>query len=177
MTTSEFLILALLAEEPRHGYEIERVIEKRELRQGIRVGFSSIYAILKQLEQAGFIEGQMELPAGKGPARKVYRLSPSGHQALRVGTLAALSAPSPSDDSFLLALSNLPGIPNKDALDALRTYRVALSEQIQGLREQWETAQSRLPYHLDASFDRRVQLLEAEFNWTTNFIDLLKAKS
>ena len=176
MTTSELLILALLAEEPRHGYEIERVIEERGLRQGIRVGFSSIYSILKQLEKAGFIEGQMELPDGKGPARKVYRLSPSGHQALREGTLAALSAPSLTDDSFSLALNNLPGIPNKDALEALRTYRVALSEQIQGLRTQWETAQSRLPYHLDASFDRRVQLLEAEFNWTSNFIDLLKAK-
>lgn len=177
MTTSELLILALLAEEPRHGYEIERVIEERGLRQGIRVGFSSIYSILKQLEKAGFVEGQMEAPAGKGPARKVFRLSPSGQQALREGTLAALSAPSPPNDSFSLALSNLPGIPIEDALEALRTYRVALSEQIQELRSRWESAQSRLPYHLDASFARRVQLLDAEFNWVTGFIDLLKAQT
>ena len=177
MTTSELLILGLLAEEPRHGYEIERVIEERGLRQGIRVGFSSIYSILKQLEKASFVEGQMEASAGKGPARKVYRLSPSGHRALRKRTLSALSAPSPPDDSFSLALSNLPGIPIEDALEALRAYRVALSEQIQELRSRWETTQSRLPYHLDASFARRVQLLEAEFNWLTNFIDLLKARS
>lgn len=119
----------------------------------------------------------METSAGKGPARKVYRLSPSGHQALREGTLSALSAPSPPDDSFSLALSNLPGIPIEDALEALRAYRVALSEQIQELRSRWETAQSRLPYHLDASFARRVQLLEAEFEWVTDFINLLKARS
>lgn len=177
MTTSELLILALLAEQPRHGYEIERVIEDRGLRQGIRVGFSSIYSILKQLDKARFVEGQMEAPAGKGPARKVFRLTPSGHQALREGTLAALTAPSPPDDAFSLALGNLPGIPNNDALEALRAYRVALSEQIQELRSRRESAQSRLPYHLDASFDRRIQLLEAEFNWVTNFIDLLKTRA
>ncbi|MCY7144283.1 PadR family transcriptional regulator, partial [Streptococcus gordonii] len=42
---TEELILGLLAEQPRHGYQIEKLIEDREMRRWTEVGFSSIYYV------------------------------------------------------------------------------------------------------------------------------------
>ena len=77
MTNAELAILSLVAEEPRHGYEIERVIEERGMREWTEVGFSSIYYLLKKLEQKGLVEGRLA-EAARGPARKVYQVTPAG---------------------------------------------------------------------------------------------------
>ena len=75
MTNAELAILSLVAEQPRHGYEIEQVIEARGMREWTEVGFSSIYYLLKKLERRGLVEGHLEA-AERGPARKIYRLTP-----------------------------------------------------------------------------------------------------
>ena len=53
MTNAELAILSLVAEEPRHGYDIEQVIEARGMRDWTEIGFSSIYYLLKKLEKSG----------------------------------------------------------------------------------------------------------------------------
>ena len=52
MTNAELAILSLVVEQPRHGYEIERVIGERGMREWTEVGFSTIYSLLKKLEGA-----------------------------------------------------------------------------------------------------------------------------
>ena len=52
MTNAELAILSLIGESPRHGYEIEQVIEARGMREWTEIGFSSIYYLLKKLEKA-----------------------------------------------------------------------------------------------------------------------------
>ena len=39
MTHAEFAILSLIAEAPRHGYEIEQTIEQRGMRDWTEIGF------------------------------------------------------------------------------------------------------------------------------------------
>ncbi|HIP96867.1 MAG TPA: hypothetical protein EYH32_06595 [Anaerolineae bacterium] len=53
MTNAELAILSLIAEQPRHGYEIEQVIEERRMREWTEIGFTSIYYLLKKLERGG----------------------------------------------------------------------------------------------------------------------------
>ena len=43
MTNAELAILSLIAEQPRHGYQIDQVIQERGMREWTEVGFSSIY--------------------------------------------------------------------------------------------------------------------------------------
>ena len=66
MTNAELAILSLVAEQPRHGYEIEQVIEARGMRDWTEVGFSSIYYLLNKLEKAGLVESRLQQPEGKG---------------------------------------------------------------------------------------------------------------
>src|SRR5512136_2048113 len=110
MTNAELAILTLLAEQPRHGYEIEQVIEERGMREWTELGFSSIYYLLKKLERDGLIESRLE-EAQRGPARKVYHLTPAGGEALQRGIIEALSAPQRFYPPVLLGLSSLPAIP------------------------------------------------------------------
>jgi len=66
MTNAELAILGLVAEAPRHGYEIEQLIENRGMRNWTEVGFSSIYYILNKLEQRSLIRSHREPAAGRG---------------------------------------------------------------------------------------------------------------
>lgn len=176
MTNAELAILSLIAEQPRHGYEIETVIEERGMRDWTEVGFSSIYYLLRKFEKAGLIEGHMELAHGQGPARKVYRLTPKGHGAWREATIEALSMPIPYYSQFRIGLSNLSGISTTEALDAIRQYREALSARREHVRERWTAQQSRLPYHVDALFDLSMTLLDAELSWVSSFIHQLEQR-
>jgi PadR family transcriptional regulator PadR len=74
------LILGVLNTSQMHGYEIsKRINEGAE--QAIRVKEAQLYPILHRLENDGKIEAEW-LPQEGKPARKVYRLTEAGRQAL-----------------------------------------------------------------------------------------------
>ena len=168
MTNAELAILSLVAEQSRHGYEIEQVIEERGMREWTEVGFSSIYYLLKKLERDGMIEGQLE-EAGRGPARRVYRATPAGCQALHAGMLDALTVPQRSYPPLQLGLAGLPGLSQVEALAALSSYRDALAARLAGVQANWEGKQP-LPYFVDAMFDYSVTMIRAEMTWIERLI-------
>ena len=172
MTNAELAILSLIAEQPRHGYEIEQVIEERGMREWTEIGFSSIYYLLKKLKRDGLIEGQLE-EAERGPARKVYRTTPAGRESLRAGVLDALSVPRRCYLPLQLGLANLPGISPAEALAALRQYRDSLASRLEHVQARWES-QRPLPYFIDAMFDHSVTMIRAELEWITQFISQLE---
>jgi transcriptional regulator len=76
---AELLILALLDEKARHGYEIGKLIAERS--EGIvRFHVASLYPLLYRLERRGWVKGDWE-PAG-GRRRRFYRLTPTGRKTL-----------------------------------------------------------------------------------------------
>jgi PadR family transcriptional regulator len=78
--STELLILALLEERPRHGYEIGRLIEERS--DGtINFHIASLYPTLYRLEDKGFIEGKWVEQAGQR-RKRYYRLRSAGRKAL-----------------------------------------------------------------------------------------------
>ena len=74
------LVLALLEDRQRHGYEIAKVIETRS---GGAITFqaASLYPILYRLEKRGLIEGRWVEEAGKR-RRRFYRLTAAGRDVL-----------------------------------------------------------------------------------------------
>jgi DNA-binding PadR family transcriptional regulator len=174
MTNAELAILSLIAEKPRHGYEIEQVIEQREMRNWTEVGFSSIYYLLKKLEEKGAVRGEIEPSRGQGPARRVYSLTPAGYDAYNRATIDALSAPSPPQSAFLLGLSNLMSIPTEEAIQALRQYKRKMTLRAEHLRARWTRQEYRLPYHIHALFDLSMTLIDAELSWVTSFLHQLE---
>ena len=79
---AEVLILSLLEQRPRHGYEIAKLIEKRS--EGVlEFHVASLYPMLYRLERRGWIEGKWLEKAGQR-RRRFYKLTTAGRRALPV---------------------------------------------------------------------------------------------
>jgi transcriptional regulator len=76
----ELLILALIEDRPRHGYEIARLIEQRS-DGALSFHVASLYPTLYRLEDKGLIEGRWVEKAGQR-RRRYYRITPSGRRML-----------------------------------------------------------------------------------------------
>jgi transcriptional regulator len=79
--SAELLILALLEDGPRHGYEMGKLIETQSL-GSIRFQIASLYPMLYRLEKRGIIEGRWVEKAGQR-RRRFYRLTAEGRRVLR----------------------------------------------------------------------------------------------
>jgi PadR family transcriptional regulator PadR len=78
--SAELLILALVEERDRHGYEIAKLIEQRS--QGaISFHVASLYPTLYRLERRGLLTGRWVERAGTR-RRRCYRLTPAGQTFL-----------------------------------------------------------------------------------------------
>lgn len=78
--SAELLILSLVQDRPRHGYEIGQLIE---LRSGglLRFNVASLYPLLYRLEKRGWIRGRWVEKAGQR-RRRYYRLTAAGRKML-----------------------------------------------------------------------------------------------
>ena len=175
MTNAELAVLGLIAERPRHGYELEGVIQERGMREWTEVGFSSIYYLLKKLEQEGLIRGRTGRKTGRGPARKVYEMTAEGREAWRDAVRRALSTPEPWRRPFLLGLANATGLPVGEVLESLRAYRDGLAARREHVRGQAEQ-QRPLPKHVEALFDYSLAMIRAEWEWVSGYVKQLEAK-
>src|SRR2546427_12299907 len=78
--SAEMLILALVEDRPRHGYEIAKLIEQRS--EGVlQFHVASLYPMLYRLETRGWIQGRWVEKAGQR-RRRFYRLTPEGRKIL-----------------------------------------------------------------------------------------------
>ena len=95
--SAETLILAILEEGPRHGYDLAKRIEERS---GGRLTFhvASLYTNLYRLERDALIVGRWVEKAGQR-RRRFYRLTPAGR--------AELAARRRSWRDFVTAIENV----------------------------------------------------------------------
>jgi len=172
LTDSELLVLGLVAEMPRHGYQLEQVIEQRGMRQWSPIGFSSIYFVLGKLEKKSLVRGNVQRTAN---ARKTYRLTRAGRTALVQHTLAALTTVRPAYPAVMLGMLHWPVVDRHQALTALGTRQRAVEEELKRLGEV-QLAQQPLPDHADAMFDFSIGQLRAEAEWIAETLAYMEAK-
>jgi PadR family transcriptional regulator, regulatory protein PadR len=79
-SSAALLVLALLDEAPRHGYEIGKLIETRS-DGAIKFQMASLYPLLYRLERRGWIEGRW-IVKPPGRRRRQYRISAEGRRML-----------------------------------------------------------------------------------------------
>lgn len=98
--SAELLVLSLLEDESRHGYDISRLIQIRSGGE-LRFHVTSLYPLLHRLEKDGWIEGKwVEKPEQR--RRRYYSLTPLGRKILR--------SKQESWKSFVAAISRVTGI-------------------------------------------------------------------
>ena len=78
--SADLLVLALIEDRPRHGYEIARLIGERS-DGAINYHVASLYPTLYRLDNLGLIEGRWVEKVGQR-RRRYYRLTPAGRRML-----------------------------------------------------------------------------------------------
>ena len=98
--SAEFLILSLLEHEPRHGYELSKLIES--LSKGVLTfHVASLYPLLYRMEERGWIAGRWAERAGER-RRRYYAITDAGRDALE--------AQRSSWDEFVAAIGSIVGV-------------------------------------------------------------------
>jgi transcriptional regulator len=79
-TSAEIIVLALLDERSRHGYELAKLIESRS--QGkLEFHVASLYPMLYRMEGRGWVEGRwVERPNER--RKRYYRITSQGRKIL-----------------------------------------------------------------------------------------------
>ena len=162
LTASEVIVLGLVIERPRHGYDLEQVIEQRGVRQWADIGFSSIYYLLAKLETRGLVSVP-EAPAA-AKSRRVFHATAAGKDAAGRHALALIEELRPVPYPFLVGLANLPLLSEQEYARALRTRLVQVEARIAAVRQ---ARQAQAPLALPARevFSYSLSLLEAEGSW------------
>jgi PadR family transcriptional regulator PadR len=97
------VLLHLLAEQESYGYEVAQRLQAAGFADVLE---GTVYPALTRLEREGRLATRL-VPSPSGPARKYYRLTPAGREALAdatalwarhvAGVEAVLSRPLPAD--------------------------------------------------------------------------------
>ena len=172
LTDSELLVLGLVAEMPRHGYELEQVIEERGMREWTQIGFSSIYFVLGKLEKKGLIKA--EIPATV-KSKKSYKMTREGKKTLINQTLSALTTVRPTYSSLLMGMIHWSVLTRDQALKALQARKEAVSEELKRL-EDIHFDQQPLPDYVDTMFEFSIGQLLAEAEWIAKTLDYMRTK-
>jgi len=98
--SAEFLVLSLLDAEPRHGYELQKLIESRS-KGVLTFHVATLYPLLYRMEERGWIVGRWVEKASER-RRRFYRLTPAG--------LAALATQRQSWKAFVSAINRVAGV-------------------------------------------------------------------
>lgn len=75
----DICLMSIIEEEESYGYEMVKKLDDRGLSLASE---GSIYPILSRLQKQGMIEGYL-VQSPEGPARKYYRMSERGREALQ----------------------------------------------------------------------------------------------
>ena len=78
--SADLIILALLDAEPRHGYDLSKLIHARSKGQ-LTFHIDSLYPMLYRLEERGWIKGAWVEKADER-RRRYYRITARGRQVL-----------------------------------------------------------------------------------------------
>jgi PadR family transcriptional regulator PadR len=79
--SAELLVLSLLEDQPRHGYDISKLIQTRS-GGAIRFHVTSLYPLLYRLEERGLVLGRW-VEKAEQRRRRYYSLTPEGRKVLR----------------------------------------------------------------------------------------------
>src|ERR1700744_1434706 len=125
------VLLAMLAKEPSHGYELRARLRQALGPLGEAMNAGQIYVTLTRLEKAGLIASEQAAGLPDRPDRKVYALTPDGQQRV-AGWLADLSWPNQAE--FHLKLVAAAAARLADPLTIVDAQRRAILRRLAGAR-------------------------------------------
>jgi DNA-binding PadR family transcriptional regulator len=174
LSNAETAILGLLSEEPMHPYRVEQEVKYRDMRFWTELSMSSIYKLLRKLENSGLVSSKKEIST-ENRVQKTYMLTPGGSDALGKKIESLISKTEHIRWQVDIGIYNCDLLSRKKTRKALSSYRADLKEKIAGYRNLLKFLKSiKCPPHRFELAKRPIHLLKAEIEWVDSFMETLK---
>ena len=129
----DILMLRVLADGERHGYEIKKRVER--ILGGRSINNNVLYPALRRFEEQGAIR-RVAAQADPGrPPRHVYRLTDSGHDLLQAMIRDADPALIADDNEFQTRVAFFGDLDADDRLKIISVRREIVEAQLTNLAE------------------------------------------
>jgi DNA-binding PadR family transcriptional regulator len=134
-------LLALLAKEPAHGYELKLALEQTFGAAYPSPNIGQIYVTLKRLEADGLVRGE-DVAQDSRPNKKVYDLTPAGRDAVVAWVDEPVEGLRVRDDFFIkLVLAPRAGLA--DRMELINRQRRHYYAQLRALADLQDATDSR----------------------------------
>lgn len=132
-------LLALLAKEPAHGYELKQALEQTFGNAYPSPNIGQIYVTLSRLEKDGLVRA-VDVEQSNRPNKKVYYLTAKGREVLTQWVDEPTEGPRVRDEFFMkLVLAPLTGIADRMALiNRQRRHYLSLMADLNDLMSRTE---------------------------------------
>lgn len=167
--TLALAVLAFVAEQPRHPYEIARLLRQRGKDHSIRINYGSLYTVVRNLEKHGFVEAVGTEREGRRPERTVYGVTETGRAELRTWLSQLLRTPEKEYPQFEAALSLLPVLPPEEVEGLLAERQQTLDAQVSAIAADLSRHGEVLPRLFLVETEYQLALLRAEAGWLRAF--------
>ena len=169
----EAVVLGIICERPTYGYKIEATIQDRNIRLWTDIAFSSIYYVLRRLEEQGYVESIKDELDRR--IRKIYKATPAGEEELASKLGDALSTLEKQQSAFNLGVGFIGRLGLEQSLQHIKRRRVAIRERLDSYREALERIEARgWPFYIKGLYTRPIAILKAEDTWLREFIEEIK---
>jgi len=157
---TEFIVLGLISEEPSHAYKLDEKIEERGMRDWTSIGKSSIYRVIKELEEEGLTEKWIEEVDNR--VIKVYQITNKGSKILKNHVYNVLkSFYGKNDEEFYVAFSMLPILNKSEQIEALSHSIKKIKTHIKELETMLEE-NSEMPLNVTGLFIHPIEVLKTD---------------
>lgn len=157
-------ILGLLAQKPRHGYELHAVFSAVVGDENWEVKPAQIYTTLNRLEEAGLVVTTSDLGEGDEPERRVYAVTEDGQAALQEW-FSAGSAPDHQRDEFFVKVMVALVSGEADPWRLIQTQRAHLFRELHAATQQRDSHDPRTEIAQILLMEKVIMHLEADVRW------------
>lgn len=171
MTVKNALV-GLLAEKPRHGYDLHAAFEAvvgGEPNWDLKL--AQVYSTLDRLQEAGLVECTSDLGEGDEPSRRVYALTRRGFQALDEWYAGGV-APEHQRDEFYIKLMVSLVSGYGDPYRILTAQRSFIYQRLHAVTNQRADLDSTIELAQLLLLDKAIMYLEADLRW----LDMIESR-
>lgn len=166
----EAAILGLLCDKNLHGYEIERIIEERNMRHWTEIGFSSIYYVLKRLEKSDLVESSEKQVEGRN--RRIFSITNKGEESMKEKVRDLLTNNVKIISPFDLGIAYIHILGKRTAINCLKEYINSTEERMIRLTMSLQNSEYKeANYRKVALLERPLELIKTEIIWVRQFIE------
>ncbi|MGH3266244.1 MAG: PadR family transcriptional regulator [Trebonia sp.] len=158
LTPLGIAILAILATEPMHPYEMRHVIRVREIDRAMKVTHGTLYSTVERLAGAGLIQPVETSREGRRPERTVYEITEAGRDQLLDTLRTELMRHTPDYPRLATGLSFISLLEPGEAGLLLERRSIEVEALLSGYRVALDASLKQHSPHLD-----RVNLIEEEY--------------